>query len=134
MQKRRAAKSSTCRYSFFGLVKEPDRHLLFDFGAAERLAEILESDLSAARLVGLDDCSLGDAVELLLADVGADHHVQNVQQLVARDGFVVIEVVHLEGDCGEMEKLGSPSNQLRPRIPYIAAFLHGCSTCSPCRP
>lgn len=101
MQKSSAAKSSsTCRQqmTIFGLVKEPNRHFLLDLGAAERLAKVLECDFSAARLVGLDDRPLGDAVQLLLADVGADHHVQNVQQLVARNRFVVIEIVHFKSD------------------------------------
>lgn len=78
------------------LIQKTYRHFLFDVTAFQRLAEIVEWDFALATLVRFHDCALGDAYQLILADVRSDHHVQYIQQFVARNRFVVVQIVHPE--------------------------------------
>ena len=82
-----------------GSVEEADRHLLFDVGALEGAAELVKGNHLVAVLVGLADGALGDADQLVLADVVADHHLQHAEQLLLGDELVVVRVVHLEGEA-----------------------------------
>lgn len=83
-------------------VQEPYRHFLLHIATLQSVAEIVERDFALSTLVRLHDGAFGDADQLVLADVGADHHVQNVEQLVARNRLIVIQIVHLESDCVEL--------------------------------
>lgn len=80
-------------------VQEPYRHFLLHIAALQCVAEIVERDFALAALIRLHDGALGNADQLVLANVGADHHVQNVEQLIARNRFVIVQIVHLESDC-----------------------------------
>lgn len=93
----------SCSSGFFSrkggignLVQETNRHLLLHLRTLECTAKIVERNLAHTDRICLDDCSLGDAVQLILADVSANHHLQNVEQLLARNRLVVIEIVHAE--------------------------------------
>jgi len=79
------------------LVEKPYGHLLVHVGAVQSFAEVLERDLALAAQIRLQDRPFRDAHQLVLADVCANHHVQNGQQLVPADHTIVIQVVHLEG-------------------------------------
>ena len=77
-------------------VQEPNAHLLLYVRAVKGLAKVLEGNHALAHLVSFQDRPLGNAHQLLLADVVADHHLEDAQQLVPRDRVIVVEVVHLE--------------------------------------
>jgi len=79
------------------LLEELDAHLLLHVCALQGVAELLEGDHLVVILVRLLDGALGDAVQLVLADVLAHHHLEHCQQFAAGDGVVVVQVVHLEG-------------------------------------
>jgi len=78
------------------LLEELDGHLLLDISPLQRLTELVEGDHLVLVPVCLLDGALCDAVQLVLADVLADHHLQHSQQLRLGDGVIVIQVVHLE--------------------------------------
>jgi hypothetical protein len=40
-----------------------------------------------------------DVLELGIGEVAAHHHLEHLEQLAVRDEAVVVDVVHLEGDC-----------------------------------
>jgi hypothetical protein len=80
------------------LIQEPDRHLLLDVGPLQRLAKVVERNFSLTTLIGLQNCALRNRYQLFLADVGAHHHVQNIDQFIARHRIIVVQIVHFEGD------------------------------------
>lgn len=80
------------------LVEKPDGHLLVDIGAVQRLAEVLERDLALATQIRLQNRPLGNAHQLVLADVRPHHHMQNGEQLVPTDHTIIVQIVHLKGE------------------------------------
>ena len=63
-------------------------------------AELLVRDLAVLVEVGLDDGLVDDLLQLHVVEVGADHHLEHLEQLAVADEAVAVDVVHLERDCG----------------------------------
>lgn len=101
-------------------VQEPNRHLLLHIRPIECLAKVLKRNHALAHLIRLQDRPLGNAVQLLLANVISDHHLQDAQQFVPRDRIVVVQVVHLKGE----------SQFIRATIQFVGAKLLGLT--EPC--
>jgi len=78
------------------LAEKPDGHFLLDVCPLEDFGELFEGDEVVLVLVGLHDGPLGDGDQLLLADVGANHHGQHGQQLLLGDLVVTVQIVHPE--------------------------------------
>lgn len=77
-------------------VQKADRHLLLHLRALQCATEVVERNFAHPDRVRFHDRTLGDAVQLILANVRTHHHLQYVQQLVTRDRFIIVQIVHLE--------------------------------------
>ena len=80
------------------LAEEPDGHFLLDVSAFQNFAELLKRNEGVLVDVRLHDGPFGDGVELVVRDVGSDHHRQDRQQLLLGDLVVAVQVVHSESN------------------------------------
>ena len=58
--------------------------------------EFSEGDLSVQILIGLDNGSVDQLLQLHIVEVIADHHLEHREQLSIRDVAVIVDVVDLE--------------------------------------
>lgn len=97
--------TKTCRtHAQNHLVQKSNRHLLLNITSFECFTKVIERNLSLATLIGLHDCSFGNAQQLILTDICTDHHMQNIQEFITRNRLIVIQIVHFECNCNASEK------------------------------
>lgn len=121
---------------FVHLVQKSYRHFLLNVATLQCFAEIIKWYFALATLIRFHYCSLGNADQLILADIRSDHHMQYIQELVTGNRFVIIQIVHTECNwkiMGSQFKWCSQENLVRIiKFTNISISPHGCLTCWLC--
>ena len=76
-----------------------DCELVDDVEVFNHVAEFIEGDLAVEVLVGLDDGTIDQLLQLHVIQVVADHHLEHLEELAVADEAVVVDVVDLEGEA-----------------------------------
>ena len=80
----------------FSLVS--DGEFVDDVQVADHHAELVEGDLAVEVSVRLHNRAIDQLLQLGVVQVGAHHHLQNLEQFSVRDKAVIVDVIDLEGE------------------------------------
>ena len=82
-------------FIFFFILHVHD-HFLVHVRVPDDLAKLLKVDAAVLVLVGEEDRLVDDLLQLRVLQVGAHHHLQDLEQLAVADVAVVVDVVDSE--------------------------------------
>ena len=76
-----------------------DGQFIDDVEVADHDAELLEGDLAVEVRIGLHNGPVDKLLELDVVQVGAYHHLENLEELSVRNEAVIVDIVDLEGEA-----------------------------------
>ena len=75
-----------------------DRQLFDNVKILHHVLELFEANLAVAVLIGLDNSSIDELLQLDVVQVVANHHLEHIEELTVRDEAVAVDVVNLESE------------------------------------